>query len=1123
MVQRIKEKKKEKRENYLDNYLKELSYMKSYRYSEIKLALEKLCIKNPEVLKYITYPRLNSLENLKETQKHNLIFSSDRLKEFNFTIALLSFYKDKIKRFIELKSEYLHNFLCGNYEKALKILNNIEEELGYSLWVIENKINLIELYQGKKAQKEYVRLIVENNKIGFIVRFIVYNCSYKAQLKTEKEYYLFFKEYLKESDVISSYVKYKIDYYNQFKNLSNKEFILRTETKISIFDGYETLVKLLQLLLLEENEKANELVTLFANEFRNINDYRVRKMEEKINDRLLFEDKMILECFDLYERGLYDKCKNKCEILLEKSMTISEIYDIYINSCIRIGEDFFLKPESVFYNILNLIRDLKMLKNNPKDILQEINNYLRIYSSNNWSTAIYYMKEFILNSYKIQKKDVFLYQLNNVFYDIKNIEGYNGTNNIYIQIFQQNKNLTVMQLLNNFYENKFERIEKMIIPEERKIRYIVEGYFKLKNYKKVLSLKNEINELDILSFSSIVRCYILSYFYVGKVKKAVQVLVEKYLENKNLSIYLPLKEIVYSRTILELAEEIELPIIFNIYFKEIEDYELDSFKEFETYEDFLRFCEIEKPLELIKIDEKIKIDSKKMNYFLENVCSIENMERSIYFDSEVEIIDERMGICQYLVKKNNSSKLVDEILNLNKQKIFEQGIAQLNDGKINLNIDEIKKITIEELGDKFKIYKTTQELGLNIVEDFFEPLKLFQIQDSEIKTLETTNLLHMIIREIRDILILNEKFGLDTCLSTQIRHGIIVNALRSVFEDLKLITRKGKSGEYLENEYWLSNYGLVLESGDSNAEKLSRILKGTSKKIDELALSIKNELIQINTEKKNNEKGLFNYYLYIEEVKEWEKEIKKMSSINEVVDFVISRLLERTAINLINVQKNLLLKIQPQFVEILNWSLKEVSTLQGLNVSELKSKVISGRQSIQNEINKISMWFNLSAKNRIGNYDSDILKKLLNHSIRCNLKVDDEEMLMFKGETLNSIFHILFNLCHNAVSHSGREDILCNLKITKDEDNVILCLKNKLHIDLEKAQNEISNIRLKLNSPNQKKISNEGGTGFYKIKNILDNTLKIKNDINIYISDKEEFIVDIILDKGVLIDENINY
>ena len=54
---------------------------------------------------------------------------------------------------------------------VFNILNKIEESFGHSIWLIKNKIALLQLAQGLEEQKKYAQSIRKELKNGSLARF----------------------------------------------------------------------------------------------------------------------------------------------------------------------------------------------------------------------------------------------------------------------------------------------------------------------------------------------------------------------------------------------------------------------------------------------------------------------------------------------------------------------------------------------------------------------------------------------------------------------------------------------------------------------------------------------------------------------------------------------------------------------------------------------------------------------------------------------------------------------------------------------------------------------------------------------------------------------------------------
>lgn len=81
-------------------------------------------------------------------------------------------------------------------------------------------------------------------------------------------------------------------------------------------------------------------------------------------------------------------------------------------------------------------------------------------------------------------------------------------------------------------------------------------------------------------------------------------------------------------------------------------------------------------------------------------------------------------------------------------------------------------------------------------------------------------------------LIMNEEYGLVRYLSSEIRHGVMPNQMRSVFEAESLVTEIDADGNYKQNNFWVSKYKSLLN--DHTKTLLKNRLNTFSSDVDKL-------------------------------------------------------------------------------------------------------------------------------------------------------------------------------------------------------------------------------------------------------------------------------------------------
>lgn len=126
---------------------------------------------------------LGKYRKIQELSSEDLTYT-DINNELLWAKHILQFHFESISNFVELSNEYSSNLLIGEYESCFNILNKIEESFGHSIWLIKNKIALLQLAQGLEEQKKYAQSIRKELKNGSLARFITYWVSIRNEEQT---------------------------------------------------------------------------------------------------------------------------------------------------------------------------------------------------------------------------------------------------------------------------------------------------------------------------------------------------------------------------------------------------------------------------------------------------------------------------------------------------------------------------------------------------------------------------------------------------------------------------------------------------------------------------------------------------------------------------------------------------------------------------------------------------------------------------------------------------------------------------------------------------------------------------------------------------------------------------
>lgn len=550
---------------------------------------------------------------------------------------------------------------------------------------------------------------------------------------------------------------------------------------------------------------------------------------------------------------------------------------------------------------------------------------------------------------------------------------------------------------------------------------------------------------------------------------------------------------------------IELPIFFKLLSTE-------KLKVKQACELFLSSNGYSKPSELL--NSAHLFNKQKITYFLSIVCTTEILQLSKYYESTYDVNEERIKICQFLANFDIENIYIynTEIALLTQKNSISKVIGKIDEGKIYVNEEKIKQIFLKS-ETKNDVSKIKEISGDNyLTKEFFlrtMDLKKF-VANNEYKR---TNKLFFIgldskgnvsnnpafddfkkmFLELRNYFVWSKEYGLDAYLSTRIRHGTLVNHIRSVFELFNLVTTQ-VDGNYAVNQIWKDK----IKSDNIQVQKL---LSKFSKDIDAILISLKEEVIQCKTEHVlNKEKGLFDFsyhndlhlmILYITDTEDYE----------DFLRLCFDELWNRTDRCLDTIKVELDKQIKEKFVNLLN-ELEEnlLKEYRKPLISELLNSLNLCRTEIQTKMNNVIKWFNKSESTFDGEYDLDILidtsvqiTKNTHPTYNFEIQKNINKQVMISGENHQHIIDLINNFLFNMIKHSSLESENLNPKIDIKVNNGFLELNFVNNVKcVDNHVNKLTNVKENWLQPDLN-ITKEEGTGFPKIKKIIHSDLGRKH------------------------------
>lgn len=927
--------------------------------------------KNPFHFTIFGNPIPRKIEDL---GKNDSLFRAKSIEgEVNWVLLSLRKYNKELTIFLILKEEFEKNFLLGNYKKAESILESILQETGYSLWYIEAKFLLLEYQNKSEEQKEFlseVHLANQRGMISTLAHFLSFRTERNlSAYKYDSDINFNFKlnKNKLENDTREYYL-FRLNFYENY-NKSDYSTILLFENCNSIVDRYLLLRDILRVLSLDE-KNAEFVYNKTRYIYKKVNDKYLLPLlyyfnpESNIND---YYQEEYIQILDLYYSGLYEEVITTCSEYLKKNPSNFDFIVIYAKSHINLGRKLINPVEdskSLLNHICNKIFELLSSSTIRRDLIYNLYQV----NKNILSFEISPSLDFFLKKEQNFHVDKKLKQLSISFFDP------------YFSTIYKSKDNSVKYLLSSrkFFPNsisikhrvnylKDELTEKGGLSDEI---YMIDNAKILFNKGRYAeSIIEWSNTLNIFNGNPPIIQTALKYWFESLIRQqeynqAINLYVENYILNQNSVSKVNshnLLEILRKLRYKEIKRTIDLPIFVS----------LTSFDDTEKSFILEQYCKIFgvlTPSELF--GKSLDSESNKIELFYDTVCNIDTLKHSIYLNTTIELLSERLNIINYLIEIFPTRKrYYQEELNLiSNELIIYEGTQKLDESKIYANDQAIINYELNEIEGLFNRYRTIYKLSLKdkkiiVITQHSYSLWKFdgkeKYNETEVKYSESALLevFHELFDSILDKYLFS-KFGIVAYLSTRIRHGVLEGEIRPVIDKLNLIlSRVGNTANYEKSKFW---YQSKFNLNETQKEKLHQILSKFSLKVDNLIEYINKQKIQIKIGGKNKD-GLFNYEFSKDDLYNYAVELSGETDIKAFSQKVIEIIWKRTDSNLAVIRDYFDKDIKDSFaLEINNLETELKSEFTNHQIPLIFTNLTQCSTIIENKISKISSWFQRS-------------------------------------------------------------------------------------------------------------------------------------------------------------------
>lgn len=1057
-------------------------------------------------------------------QLHNfddILKMGDFYNEIIWAFSICLTFKEEINEYIKISSRLESCTLSDDFEGVNKILNEVEENFGHSIWLTENRLSCIEHWKGTESKKNMVSEIMEGHSGNFVTEILIHfiakrveGSSIPGHLQTELS--RLFKA--NEFQIIHEYVKAKVFDINNL-NIDQVRMILFFDYKSSLIDLYESLVSILRWAASSE-DISSKIKEALKNPldmlFKTNKDARLIPIMIAFDCEFINNDSQAREyLIESYSKGDYELVAQSGSQYFKDKENITDISALLILLKSEGKSKTVIKLEGLMEDIANNLRKVIKLDSDSYAAALELYALNDRFKNQSWSIVL---RLIVLTELTVQTYDESNNRLREIYSRVVRTSPFS-------LILLSNKS-NIKEHLNCFFREKYD-ITKMVfeltfygescsddlvkkISRERYYKYLGQHYLVTHKYDKSIFYFNKA--LDFASPADALKCHtaiVISYMKSGDLLNSLKHLVNTYINYTSTPTALPFDEIIQHLDDPDFwPDTICLPIVLALYTNYNKNDKISHLRY--AFESFNTNNHINTPTDLIEIN-KFSIDLIRL--YLKLVWRPEIMGQTILYDGTREIEEARIQVCRLLVDidPENASEYQFEIKDLVKKSEIAKATTLVDQSRVYVDVTAIKKNLKSRLSDVYAKYKNSIPTESNSDTDFIEVLgDMFGNIDTPKSSINliVSNLngimkedtqFSAMLSEITNEFLMGEH-GLNTYLSTRVRHGKFSNALRKPISDENLVTEKIEgSDDYSLNTYWKQE---LVDLDEQEKESVLSLLEEFGRKIDNKISYVRDELIQVSIKddginSSGHPHGLFEYRTNSFERLYTQTKLKRHNNIDDFIDSCIDILWEKTDKNLIIVKETILNTIKSSILQAFDRLNESLGLLGfGERMGELHNHIARAKTSIQHQITNISTWFKRSEVYDRQDYALDfpllIAKTMVSSSISgadnwSGLKIisntSDNAM---PGRTLDGMVDVYCASFENAIEHSGLQinDLTMEVNVSLIDNKFMVSLTNNIQKGKfnEESIKRLHDIESEIKKKDTRvKAQKERGSGFHKI------------------------------------------
>lgn len=747
--------------------------------------------------KFQSYLYPADLSRLGESLIYNDFLQTE--DSFEHACFLMKLYSNKVNQYIYLRSEYERLYLLGKYTEAEKILNAIDTEICISLWSCGQHMLLHELQFGLTANKQLLDTYSHAAPNDYTTQCILFYYSSLAEENTSYNNYQtqidkFFKDI--PDSAVKEYLmqKLSLSLYGEKKNLS---LLLQVDSQYSIIDLYNDLELYIPYYFYPKIYSANlteDYISAFCSEIdspvaRNINCLVSLTGERKITNNI--SNCVEYSLIEKYTLGDYNYVIEEATKYLIGKPYDFQIAVIFCKALIHCGLEF---PNNFPIAYVKHIFSIYSL---DKDCKASIASMQKCLKQNHGFSLRLKIQSFLARKDTSSRSDVLVFS--GLFDEVLH------PNIVQFLSPELAKKVSdcFAPVCNNavILTGLLDSEQDIVIPDSFNVSKVYTPFLEAELSCRIgdfqsaemalLVAGSKVSANDLYYHERLLRSRLRVLKKQNKYHKIINLLVDTYFFNNILfSRLLHGEKIEIPRRIRDNSLLRDIDYLIYVYLTNPTDYT----KQISAYNNYLEknyYESIDQYLSNAPISKDIKT-----RFFLEKICSINLLKRdATLLAMKISHESMRLKIVKLLYEIYPNKTLMDEINGISTNGVIRDKLRSINSSKINVDVDKIfmsfNSIWEENYRKYLQLSKSsTKIVSLELPNDSFKKradnLNMMIANSADVN--QATIVLKSLLEQILDVCLYNTQYGLETYLSSRLRHGYCKEQLTFFLNELHLIS-----------------------------------------------------------------------------------------------------------------------------------------------------------------------------------------------------------------------------------------------------------------------------------------------------------------------------------------------